>query len=211
MSFPLPKNLCLIGYSGHAFVVAEALNLSGLEGFFYSDLKEKSLNPYSLLYAGFEGSVDFKWENFSHFALGLGDNKVRLDLSKKIIDLGKELLTVIHPTASIARNATVEKGSFIARNASINPLAKIGAASIVNTSAVVEHECNIGEGVHIAPGAILAGNVQVGKGAFIGANSVVRQGIKIGENAIVGAGSVVVRNIPSNKTYYGNPAKELRK
>lgn len=35
-------------------------------------------------------------------------------------------------------------------------------------------------------------------------------GSKIGENTIVGAGSVVVKDIPKNKVYAGNPAKEIR-
>lgn len=37
----------------------------------------------------------------------------------------------------------------------------------------------------------------------------IKQGIKIGNNVIVGAGAVVLKNINSNTTFVGNPAKEI--
>ncbi len=55
----------------------------------------------------------------------------------------------------------------------------------------------------------IIGNVIIKKGAFIGMNSVILPGVIIGEGAIIAAGSVVSKDVPSNKTYGGVPAKEI--
>jgi acetyltransferase-like isoleucine patch superfamily enzyme len=49
----------------------------------------------------------------------------------------------------------------------------------------------------------------VGDGASIGANATILPGITIGANSIVGAGSVVTKNVPTNTTVFGNPARKM--
>jgi len=53
------------------------------------------------------------------------------------------------------------------------------------------------------------GGLEIGNNVFIGIQSIILPGIKIGDNVIVGAGSVVTKDLPSNATYAGNPAKEI--
>lgn len=56
---------------------------------------------------------------------------------------------------------------------------------------------------------LLTSKIIVQKDAFIGVRALVMPGITIGEGAIVGAMSVVTKNIPSNETFAGIPAKVL--
>ena len=51
----------------------------------------------------------------------------------------------------------------------------------------------------------------VKKGASIGSSATIICGVTIGENAIVGAGAVVTKDVPSNSTVAGVPAKILKK
>ena len=44
---------------------------------------------------------------------------------------------------------------------------------------------------------------------MIGANAVIKQGVTVGDNVIIGAGAVVLKNVNSNKTFVGNPAKQI--
>ena len=44
-------------------------------------------------------------------------------------------------------------------------------------------------------------------GASIGSGSTILCGINIGKNVLIGAGSVVTKDIPHDKTAYGNPAQ----
>ena len=48
------------------------------------------------------------------------------------------------------------------------------------------------------------------KGAYIGMNASILPGVTIGENAIIGAGAVVTKDIQSNYTALGVPAKVVQ-
>jgi acetyltransferase-like isoleucine patch superfamily enzyme len=53
--------------------------------------------------------------------------------------------------------------------------------------------------------------VKIGKHAIVGANSVVLPGVTIGEGAVVGANSLVTKDCQPWTTYFGSPAKPLRR
>lgn len=206
----LDKEIILIGYSGHGVVVAEAAKASNLNLKYYSELKKVDINPFNLKYIGFEKEVPFKgWEGDFEFILGIGDNKLREQISKFILFKNKKILNVIHHSASVSDGTIIGLGNFIARNVSINPLVEIKDFCIFNTSCVIEHECKIGVAVHIGPGAVLAGNVKVGDRVFIGANSVIKQGVTIESDVIIGAGSVILKDISRGKKVVGNPSREI--
>jgi acetyltransferase-like isoleucine patch superfamily enzyme len=52
--------------------------------------------------------------------------------------------------------------------------------------------------------------VVIGNGAWIGANSIILKGVSIGDRAVIGTGSVVTSNVPSDKIYAGNPARDVK-
>lgn len=204
----LDKKVILIGYSGHAYVVADIAIENQYDIIGYTEKSRAQNNPFNLNYAGYEREIDF-FENKKEigFIIGIGDNLIREKIYNLITSKNGEVNTLISNTASISHYAKIESGTFINRNVTINALAKIGKNVILNTACVIEHECEISDSVHIAPGVILAGNVFVGERSFIGANSVVKQGVQIGKDVIIGAGSVVISDVPDGKKIVGNPSR----
>jgi sugar O-acyltransferase (sialic acid O-acetyltransferase NeuD family) len=208
------QSVALFGYSGHAFVVADAIKLMGHDILGYYDRTEAITNPFNIPYLGNEeeeDSLNKIQESGAHVFIGIGDNSIRQKLIGLLTGKGFSIGLIIHPKAVISSSSIIGEGSFVAAGAMVNPLAIIGKGIIINTGAIIEHECRIGDFAHIAPGAVLAGNVYVGEGSFIGANAVIKQGITIGKNVKIGAGSVVVKNVPDNLVLAGNPAIELKK
>ena len=206
--------LALFGYSGHAFVVAEAAALSGMQLAGYYDTAEQSFNPFHLSYLGSErdNSVLATLNQMADGAIiGIGDNDIRRKLSKLIEPHGLAFPVIKHPASTVSGMAKINAGTFIGAGAKVNVLANIGAGAILNTGCIVEHECHVGDFAHIAPGAVLLGNVLVGENSFIGANAVVKQGVAIGKNVTIGAGAVVLCNVPDGEVWAGNPAKRLLK
>jgi len=203
------ESIILVGYSGHGFVLADILLLSGhrLEG--YMDNEEKALNPYGLTWYGDENSTRaMEILRFHPFIVAIGNNKVREKVFRRLQQTAAPI-NAIHPASLLAQKVTVGKGIAIMAGAIVNPLAVIHDGAIINSGAVVEHECTIGPFAHIAPGAVLAGNVNVGAGSFIGAGAAVKQGISIGKGVTVGAGAVILKDVPDAVTVVGNPGRIL--
>lgn len=202
------QKVALIGYSGHAFVIAEMLQLNGLELMGYCEKTVKPNNPFHLPYLGFELDADVLGLIGSNcYFPAIGDNNLRMKTYLALTDAGCISLRCIHPRSTVSALAEIGEGTAIMAGALINPLVKVGKGVIINTGSIIEHECTIGDFSHIAPGAVLAGNVTIGKGSFIGANAVIKQGVCIGANVTVGAGSVILKDVIDGVVVKGNPGK----
>lgn len=201
----MSKEVVIVGYSGHAFVVVDALHSSGYNVIGYCETEEKKANPYAIKFLGSED----KLTSYSglQFVIGIGDNSLREKVQLKLEKLGSNFVNAVHSSAIISSTARMGKGNLVSAGAAINSMAQIGNGVICNTKTVIEHECVLEDFVHIGPGTVLCGNVRVGKNTLIGAGSVVIPNITIGKNVVIGAGSVVVKNVPDNAILKGNPAK----
>lgn len=206
----LDSKTVIIGYSGHAYVVAESYLSTGNKLHYYTNLKESTKNLFNLEYLGFETDINFKgWEMDLNYILGIGDNRLRETVANLITSKLIKLTNVIDAHAVISKSANIGIGIFASKGVLVNAFSNIGNFTILNTGCIIEHECEIDSAAHIAPGAVLAGNVKVGKRTFIGANSVIKQGVVIGDDVIIGAGSVVISNVESNSKIVGNPGRKI--
>jgi len=202
----------ILGYSGHAYSVIEAIQSNEQIVLGYCEDQEKKRNPFRLKHIGNEKTIDLiSLRDQNVFFPCIGDHKTREQLVEFIITRQLKQTNVIHKNAYISQSVRLGNSVFIGNGVIINPAVDIGNGAIINTRALVEHECYISDFVHVAPGAILGGNVTIGKSSLIGTGSVVRPGIKIGKNCIIGAGSVVVTDIEDGMVYAGNPAKWIKK
>ena len=204
----LDNKTLIIGYSGHAYVLAESYITNGGSISFYAELKEAPNNPFNLEYLGLESDANFKgWDMTLNYILGIGDNNIREKIGNLILSKSKTLLNIIDSNAIISKSVIIGIGVYASKGALVNAFSTIGNFTILNTGCIIEHECEIGIAAHIAPGAVLAGNVKVGDRSFIGANSVIKQGVEIGNDVIIGAGSVIIKDVGSNTKLVGNPGK----
>lgn len=206
----LNKKHILCGYSGHAYVILEAALLSGLTIIGYAADQLSDSNPYGLDYLGAESGDDFQGFNQQYgFILGVGSNEIRQKIGDRVEIKNEELITVIHPSATVSNTAKIDRGVFISSGVQVNAQSEIGKGVILNTGSILEHGCNVGQYSHIAPGAVVAGDVQIGENCFIGANSVIKEGITIGNGVTVGAGSVILNDISDQSKVVGNPGREI--
>jgi sugar O-acyltransferase (sialic acid O-acetyltransferase NeuD family) len=198
------RSIVILGGGGHASVLADLIALKGwsVEGFVAPEnnpIKGFSDIPYLgndrvLFEKGFLREV--------YLINGIGaispeGNIARFRLYTQYKNMGYDFLTLIHPSAMVAKTAQIGEGVQIMAGVVIQPNIIICANTIINTRASIDHDCQIGHSVHVAPGVTLSGNVTVNDHALIGVGSTVIQGISIGEQAMVCAGSVVVSNIES--------------
>ena len=147
----------------------------------------------------------------NEFCLGLGNPQIREKMVEKFEYTGGKLCSVISPHSHISSFVhDIGQGCNILTGAVIENDVHIEKGVLINVNAVVNHDTYISEYCEISPGAKLLGNVRVEKKCIIGANAVILSGINIGTNVIIGAGAVVTKDVSSNKTMVGVPARELK-
>jgi UDP-N-acetylbacillosamine N-acetyltransferase len=144
-------------------------------------------------------------------ALGVGDNFSRKRLAEDCISWGIELVTAIHPTASISPSARLGRGTVVMAQAVINADVHIGEGAVVNTTAVIEHDVHVGDFACVSPRAVMAGASRLGPLAHLAIGAVTIPCVSIGSMTIVGAGSVVVGDIPDGVVAFGVPARVRRR
>jgi len=204
----LENKTAIIGYGGHAYIVAESHLSNGKSLNYYTNIIQKEKNPFRLAYLGCETDPNFEgWDMNLAFILGIGDNNIRYKIAQVLLSKHQTIESVIDPNSIISERANIGLGVFASKGVLVNAFSQIGDFTILNTGCIIEHECEICTAVHIAPGAVLAGNVKIGKRSFIGANSVIKQGVEIGDDVIIGAGSVIINNVSSNTKIVGNPGR----
>ena len=91
------------------------------------------------------------------FLLTMGDNRIRTELSDKIIAMGGKVPTLIHPTAVISAFATIsEVGVYI------SPYTYVQADSSIGNNTVLLSHVNISHTIHIGNSCVRAGGATIG-------------------------------------------------
>jgi sugar O-acyltransferase (sialic acid O-acetyltransferase NeuD family) len=209
-------NIIVIGSSGHAKVVIDCIEKEnkyeiiglldrfkqvGSSSFGYKILgKEEDLQDLIRIHK-IEGGI-----------IAIGDNFIRYKVYDKISQHIPQFnfIKVVHPSAEIARNVLIGKGSVVLANTTISSNATVGSFCIINNNSSLDHDSNMLDYSSLAPGSTIGGNVKIGLFTAVSLGAKVIHGITIGEHTIIGAGATVIKDIPKYVVAYGNPAKVIR-
>ncbi len=199
------RRLIIIGAGGHGLVVADiARKIKRYKEIVFLDDKSLVQKGYKVI----GKSCDFvKYVDKYDFFVAIGNNSTRERIFKKLNEAGANIISLIHPNATIAEDVQLGKGSVVMAGAVINPNVTVGEGVIVNTCSSIDHDCVINDFSHISVGARIAGTVKVGTSVFVGAGAVLVNNITVCNETVIGAGAVVIDNIDHKGTYVGVPAK----
>lgn len=204
------KRLAILGGSGHGKVIADTAELSGWSDiFFFDDIWPSRTFNGKWKIVGTSVHLLQRLHEFEGAVVAIGNNAIRYEKNKILLQHGATLATLVHPAATVSTYATIGAGSVVFAGAVINAGACVGLGGILNTACSIDHDCVLADSVHISPGARLAGGVMVGDRAWVGIGACVKQMTSIGADAIVGAGAAVVSDVVEGITVVGVPARAL--
>ena len=208
--------LLVIGSSGHASVIVDAIELAAqyeIVGYLDDTVERGAMRRGQPILGALVDVASICAKRLVEYVvIAIGDNwwrrKVYSDLIKTCPNL--KFPPIKHPSALVSSSAQIAKGSVVLAGAHIGPNSRIGEFCILNTGSSVDHDCTLQNFASIAPGATTGGLVEIGECSAVGVGASISDRICIGRHTVVGTGAVVVRNIPDLVVAYGNPARAKR-
>ena len=139
--------------------------------------------------------------------VAIGDSPTRVEIAERLVQCGMQLVSAIHPLASIARSAMLGRHLIIGARTTLCVHARIGDHCVLSAGSIVEHDNQMGRGVFLHPAVRLAGGVTVGDFATLGIGAAVIPGCRVGHEARVEPGAVVIRDVLPGTIVAGAPAQ----
>lgn len=201
----MDKKIIVVGGFHEIIELCEELNYS-IIGIIDNNLKNTYLG-YPIL--GMDNDALILFEKYRNIPLVITPDSpsIRKKLFFYYSNIGFSFETIISSYAKISKSSSIGKGTIIQHGVNVSSFAHIGNFVKLNIGCNIMHDCCINDFVTIAPNAVVLGRINIGECSYIGSNSTILPEKTVGDNVIVGAGSVVTKNIGSNLTIKGVPAK----
>lgn len=123
---------------------------------------------------------------------------------------GLRFVSVIHPSAQVARGATIGGGVIVSALAVLDADARVGELAFIDAGAVVCHDAVVGQFASIGSRVAVCGATRVGDYTAIGVGATLIHRVSVGEHTVIGAGSTVTRDVPALSVATGSPARVVR-
>lgn len=160
------------------------------------------------------GSIEYlKQKKDLAVAIAVGNACTRSKIVQKIKKMNTEVNfpNLIDPSVILGDYRRIGVGNLICAGSILTIEYTLGNFDIINLDCTIGHEALIEDFVTLYPSVNVSGNVKIGNTTEIGTGSQIIQGIEIEENVVAGAGAVIVKNVESNVTIVGSPAKVIKK
>lgn len=177
---------------------------------FIDDTKDEGifLNCSRMPFESFAERYDI---NEAEIIIAIGEPSARKKLFEKIKLRGYSLPTIVHPDAYISPTAQLGEGCIVKMLSIISSNTVIGNNVYIQSNAIVGHDVVIKDNCQISSYSNISGHCSIGENVFIGVNSCIKDEINIGNNVIIGMAAAVMKNVESDVTVLGNPARVIAK
>jgi UDP-3-O-[3-hydroxymyristoyl] glucosamine N-acyltransferase LpxD len=109
----------------------------------------------------------------------------------------------IHNNVHIGANSCIDRG--VLENTIV------GTGTKIDNLCHIAHNVVIGDNCMIIAHSTICGSVILGDNIWVAPHCVIKDNIKVANNVFIGMGSIVTKDVCSNLTIFGVPAKPLRK
>ncbi len=143
------------------------------------------------------------------FALGIGDNALRLEAFHAMKEKGGEFISLVSPWAYIAENVQIGEGNIIGTTCHISSNVVMGDANYLNGNVRIGHDVTIGDGNFLGQQSMVFGAAKIGNINQLGPLALIMEKSKVGNNNVIAPSSVIYKGCRDNCIMAGNPAIKM--
>lgn len=148
-----------------------------------------------------------------NFLLTMGDVEIRKDLFLRIKAKGGDVPTLIHPSATVSKRASLGEGVIVMQQSVVQADVQIGDNTVITIHSAISHSVAIGKHCFISGNNLIGAYVSIEDGCWLGQGCLIVSGTTnvIGHDSVLGAGSVLRGDMRSECLYMGNPARLVKR
>lgn len=143
------------------------------------------------------------------FLIAIGSPPMKDFISQRLIEMGAQFTSVVHPSAVVSKAAQIGAGVIIGPQSYVATHSVLGDFSCVNSLSGIGHDANIGRCCTISSQADIMGRVQLGERVFVGSGARILPNVKVQQGSKIGAGSIVVKNLGQDSSVFAQPARKI--
>ena len=202
------RPLVIIGGGGHGGCLCDVAEAAGwFVAGFIDTVHEPGRSVLGRpVLGGDERIEDESFRREFAFGLGIGEPAVRRRYGRRLVSLGAQLPSIVHPSAFVSSHAALGQGVLLMGFNAINHRSVVGDFTAFDWHATLGHHGLVGEAAFLSPGVHVAGHVRLGDEVYLGTGCQVVPKVSIGAKTVVGAGATVTADLPSNVLAVGTPA-----
>ena len=208
------KDIVIIGAGGFGREVAwliEDINKESLQwnilGYVDDNgaVQDKHIGDYPVL-----GKLDYLLDKEFNVVISIANPTIRQKIYNKIKNTKNRFPTLVHPSVIYSKMVTFGQGVVVSAGTILTVDIIIDDFVLIDRLNNIGHDTRIESFSTLLPSTTVSGNVNIEYGVLIGTGTTIIQELTIGKNTTIGAGAVVTREIPSNCTAVGAPAKPIK-
>lgn len=209
-----PHSLLIFGAGGqaeNAFEVCSVLGV-GVVGFVDETVSQQPHPRHHdvTIFPSVEAAIEQHEVRFLFVAIGEGWRRAQVITRMAETTAGLELISLIHPSATVSSTANIGAGSIVMPGAVVGANVSVGQGAIIGANSVTAHDCTIGDFASIFAGVSIGGGSRVGEMSTVGLNAAIREKVTVGRNVVIGAQAFVGKDFDDNSVIVGVPGKKVR-